>query len=146
MAIKKRFIDKIDRSEKVKNLDKRPTSFLKMGIIARIAQVLQESVQLGKIVIEGGHLAPGARLGVRRTSGFTDGFLYRLAVLVSRLQHADKVAMNVNSFKGPFVKQIYTHRLKETSVSLLIFLLLQMNFDAIINNFHSQKISFYLIY
>lgn len=66
-------------------MDKEPTSFLKVGIIARIAQVLQESVQLGKIVIEGGHLAPGARLGVRRTSGFIDGFLYRLAVLVSRL-------------------------------------------------------------
>jgi len=65
-----------------------------VGIIARVAQVLQEGVQLGKIVIEGRHLAPGAGLGVRRTSGFTHGFFYRLAILISRLQHSGKIAMN----------------------------------------------------
>lgn len=64
-----------------------------MGVIARIAQVLQERVQLGKIVIEGGHLAAGAGLGVRCASGFTHSFLYRLAVLISWLQHSGNVAM-----------------------------------------------------
>lgn len=67
-----------------------------MGVIARVAEVLQEGVQLGKIVIEGGHLASGAGLGVRRASGLTDGLLYCLAVLISRLQHSREPAMMVN--------------------------------------------------
>jgi len=69
-----------------------------VGIITCIAQVLQEGVQFGKIVIEGGHLAPGAGLGVRRTSGFTHGFLYRLAILISWLQHLGKIAMKLLRF------------------------------------------------
>lgn len=67
-----------------------------MGVIARVAEVLQEGVQLGKIVIEGGHLASGTGLGVRRASGLTDGLLYRLAVLVSRLQHSREPGTMVN--------------------------------------------------
>lgn len=64
-----------------------PTSFLIVSVIARIAEILQKGIQLGKIVIEGGHLAAGDGLRVRRASGFTDGLLYRLAILISRLQH-----------------------------------------------------------
>lgn len=60
-----------------------------MGVIARVAEILQEGVQLGKIVIERGHLAAGAGLGVRRASGLTDGLLYRLAILISGLQHSE---------------------------------------------------------
>lgn len=61
-----------------------------VGVIARVAEVLQKGVQFGKIIIEGGHFAPGAGLRVGRASGFTDGLFYRLAVLISRLQHLGK--------------------------------------------------------
>lgn len=68
-----------------------------MGIITCIAEILQEGVQLGKIIIERGHLAAGTGLAVRRASGFTDGLLYRLAVLISGLQHSGKLAMKINT-------------------------------------------------
>lgn len=77
------------------------TSFLVVGVIARVAEVLQEGVQFGKIVIEGGHLASGAGLGVRRASGLTDGLFYRLAVLISRLQHPGEPAIMVNCIVTP---------------------------------------------
>lgn len=85
-----------------------------MGIIARVAQVLQKGVQLGKIIIEGRHLAPSAGLRVRRASSFTHSFFYRLAVLISRLQHSGKAAMKRLTVPSSFIYKCVRQKFEKT--------------------------------
>lgn len=56
-----------------------------MGIVAGVAQVLKQRVQLRKIIIQRRHLSTsGSVLLIGSARGFRDGLLDSLAVLIGR--------------------------------------------------------------